>query len=63
MIELGGIKNWFPKSINRFQKFSPLFLSLICFSDFCNNKKIFVRRIKTQKVLQNWGSVLSVYFL
>ena len=39
MIESGGIKNWFPESINRLQRFSLLFLSVPRFSDFCDKIK------------------------
>ena len=39
MIQSVGIKNWFPQSTNRLHRFSPLFLSVTRFSDFCDKIK------------------------
>ena len=39
VIQPAGIRNWFPQSINRLQRFSLLFLSVAGFSDLCDKIK------------------------
>ena len=36
---------------------SVLFLPVTHFSGFCQKNNIFMIRIKTQKVLENWGNI------
>ena len=43
--------------ITSLQRFSLLFLSVTCFSDLCDKMKICMTKIKTQKVLPNWGNI------
>ena len=57
MIQSGGIKTWFPQSINRLQRFSTLFLPVTRFSDFCDKIKIFRDPNKDANISQNWGNI------
>ena len=56
VIQLAGIKNWFPQSISRLQGFT-LVSSCNTFFWFLQQNKMLLIRIKTQKVLQNWGNI------
>ena len=57
MIQSAGIKNWFPQSINRLYMFNLLFLSVTRFFWFLPWNKMYMIKIKTGKVLQNWGNI------
>ena len=56
VIQSAGIKNWFPQSIIRLQGFT-LVSSCNWFFWFLWQNKMFMIRIKMQKVLQNWGNI------
>ena len=60
MIQSARIKNWVPELINRLQRF-------ISFCDrlfwFVRQSKIYLIRIKTQKVLHDWGNIFYITIL
>ena len=61
IIQSAGIKNWFPQSINRLQRFSLLFLSVTRFLIFAKNK-ICMIRIKTKSFTELGKYILNGYF-
>ena len=62
MIQSAGIKSYFPQSINRLQRFSLLFLSVIPFSDFCKKIK-YDKNKETKSFIELGKYLLNGYFL